>query len=168
MAGQCWQAEEQQEEKNYPFLTKKSLNKTSFIYPPAAMRIQRMLSQPTFCREERLKSKKIIDRLFSEGNSFNATPFRIVWEETSLLTDYPIQAGFTVSSRSFSKATDRNRIKRLIREAYRMHKTILFAVLLEKKKQVALMFVYAEKKILPYPHISEKMLLSLKQLAGKL
>jgi ribonuclease P protein component len=68
----------------------------------------------------------------------------------------PVQAGFSASSRSFTKATDRNRIKRLSREAYRLQKHRLYQALASNSKQLAVFFIYTDKKIQPFDRIQHK------------
>ncbi len=81
----------------------------------------------TYNKHEKLKSKKLIDKLFTKGQSVSAYPFRMVYMETSPDdTDTPIQTGVSVSKKYFKKAVDRIRIKRLMREAYRLNKTTYF------------------------------------------
>jgi ribonuclease P protein component len=68
-------------------------------------------------RQERLKSRKSIDALFQKGKRVSAGDFRFIF----LFRSSPgIQVGVGTSSRNFKRAVDRNRIKRLIREAYRL------------------------------------------------
>lgn len=79
-------------------------------------------------KHARLKSSKVIDQLFMDGKSFTVFPFRVIYKFTKLpVTTYAfqLQAGFSVSKRHFKKAVDRNRIKRLMREAYRLQKNEL-------------------------------------------
>lgn len=81
----------------------------------------------TYNKHEKLKSKKLIDKLFTEGQSVSAYPFRMVYMETSPDdADTPIKTGVSVSKKHFKKAVDRIRIKRLMREAYRLNKTTYF------------------------------------------
>ena len=61
--------------------------------------------------------------------------------------DEPLQAGFTVSSRLFKKATNRNRIKRLLREAYRLQKQELAQTLQTQNKSVTLFFLYQHREL---------------------
>ena len=77
----------------------------------------------TFPKEEHLCRKKLIDELFGkQGSSFGAYPLRIVWLPGPGPTAAPPQVLISVSKRSFKRAFDRNRLKRLIREAYRLNK----------------------------------------------
>ena len=105
-------------------------------------------------KDDRLKSRKAIDLLFAKGKSFSNFPFRICWQ---LLDDeVGIKAGFTASSKNFKKATDRNRIKRLIREAYRLQKNNLQEMLTLKNKAVHVFFIYTGKEVPEYEFIFEK------------
>ncbi|HEX8356772.1 MAG TPA: ribonuclease P protein component, partial [Segetibacter sp.] len=70
-----------------------------------------MVKQNTFSKNERLKSRKLISHLFSEGKSFSAYPLKVLYDMSSE-SSFAFQAGVTVSSRSFKKAVERNRVKR--------------------------------------------------------
>lgn len=79
----------------------------------------------TYSKKEKLKSKKLIGHLFSEGQSVSSFPLRMVYLST-VLDDSQVKVGVSVSKRHFKKAVDRNRIKRLMREAYRLNKGVIF------------------------------------------
>jgi ribonuclease P protein component len=97
----------------------------------------------TFHKSERLCSKKLIARLFVKGNrGFSRFPFRFSWVETPLDSPYPAQVLFVVSKRNFPHATDRNRVKRQMRELYRHAKPKLYEVLKLQGKQIALSIAY--------------------------
>ena len=98
----------------------------------------------SFKKEERLCSKKVIDTLFSRGDSFLSFPLKVVYLETQLPTKHLVQAAFTVGKRNFKLAVRRNHIKRKIREAYRLNKHILYKALGEK--QLAVFFVFVGKE----------------------
>lgn len=93
-----------------------------------------------FKKEERLRSKKIITRLFSEGTSFLTYPVKTIFLSAALPTSLPAQAAFAVSKKKFKHAVQRNRIKRLMREAYRLNKKELYQ--LAGDNQYAIFFIF--------------------------
>lgn len=109
----------------------------------------------TFSKDEKLKSRKAIEQLFATGRSFSNFPFKVVWKVTEN-TVKGSQAGFTVSSKQFKKAVDRNRIKRLIREAYRLQKHELQQQLKSNNKSLAVFFIYVGNELPDYTFIFEK------------
>jgi len=80
----------------------------------------------TYPQKEKLKSKKLIDQLFTEGQSVSAFPLRLVYLCTTFDDDVVLKTGVSVSKRHFKTAVDRNYIKRLLREAYRLNKATYF------------------------------------------
>ena len=80
----------------------------------------------TYSKIEKLKSKILIDKLFLEGKSIAAFPLRLVFLETEFEESVIAKCGVSVSKRHFKNAVDRNRVKRLIREAYRLNKNTFF------------------------------------------
>jgi ribonuclease P protein component len=105
-------------------------------------------------KEDRLKSRKLIEALFKTGHSFSHFPFRVLWLPQN--HQATLQAGVGVSSRFFKKATDRNRIKRLMRESYRLQKNILQTYLSEEKRSLSVFILYTGKEIPPYELVYEK------------
>ena len=73
----------------------------------------------TFKKEERLCNKRLIDGLYHNGSSFLCYPFKATWCLSDLPAPFPAQVLFAVSKKRFKRAVDRNRVKRLMREAYR-------------------------------------------------
>lgn len=118
----------------------------------------------TLGKEERLKSRKIIEQLFKEGKSFSIFPFRVVWKYQLHPTTSVLQAGFTASSRNFKKAVDRNRIKRLMKEGYRLQKNTLQQLVEAKEKQLAVFFIYVGKEIPAQILVTDKVNQILKRL----
>ena len=104
-------------------------------------------------KEEKLKSKKTIDSLFSEGKSVSKYPLRLVFVETDFEENIPLKMGVSVSKKNFKKAVDRNYFKRVLRECYRLNKHLLATNL---QKKYALMFFYQTKDRLTYQEINQK------------
>ena len=120
----------------------------------------------TLGKNERLKSRKLIGHLFKEGNSFSIAPLRVLYSLAGETTS-PLQAGFSVSSKKFKKAVDRNRIKRLLREAYRQQKHPLKIQLEENNKQLAVFFIYTGREIPEHAFIYEKMGIAIQMIVRK-
>jgi len=118
----------------------------------------------TFSKEERICGKITIDELVAKGKSFNSFPFRIVWLEVKE-SKMAVRVVISVPKRIFKRAVDRNRLKRLTREGYRMNKEILSESL--KSKKVNVLFVYTAKTILEGNEMQEKMVEALTLLAKK-
>lgn len=109
----------------------------------------------TFKQDDKLKSRKLIEQLFKEGKSFSSFPMRVLWKYNEA-SKMPLQTGFAVSSKYFKKAVDRNRIKRLMREAYRLQKNDLQNHLKLQEKKMVLFVIYVGNELPAYPLIFEK------------
>ena len=119
----------------------------------------------TFKKEERLHEKKIINELFEKGRSFYLNPFKVIYIDLNIDCKFPAKSMITVSSRNFKKAVDRNRIKRLIREAYRKNKNILYDSLEAYSKNLAFVILYTGKLMPSYKDTESKIILILQRLA---
>jgi ribonuclease P protein component len=111
----------------------------------------------TFKKQERVTNKTIIKQLFSKGNSFNNFPIRLVWIEQDADGHFPVEVLISVPKRAFPHATDRNQVRRRIREAYRLHKYILFEDLKEKvpNKKYSFCLLYNAPEIQEYAPIEQ-------------
>lgn len=108
----------------------------------------------TYPKQEKLKSRTLIDLLFSEGKSVTKYPLRLVYVQISELEDSNVKLGVSVSKKHFKKAVDRNYYKRVLREAYRLNKSILIDAI--ENKNYAFMFLYQTKDRLTYKEINER------------
>ncbi|NHM02779.1 ribonuclease P protein component [Flavobacterium difficile] len=110
--------------------------------------------QFSYSKNEKLKSHKTIDRLFSEGKSVSKYPLRLVYvENTDENNSEKLKMGVSVSKKYFKKAVDRNYFKRVLRECYRLNQHLLKDNL---QKNYAIMFFYQTKEKLSYQEIEEK------------
>ncbi|OFX58597.1 MAG: ribonuclease P protein component [Bacteroidetes bacterium GWB2_41_8] len=121
----------------------------------------------TLHKEERLCSQKLIEDLFTSGESFLSYPLKVVFLKTEQPQPYPVLAAFTVSKRNFKRAVKRNLLKRRIREAYRLHKPEFYTEITAKELHLAIMFVYIGKDITEYAQIEKSMISAFKKVLAK-
>lgn len=107
----------------------------------------------SYPKEEKLKSKKIIESLFAQGKSVGKYPLRLVYIQQEFEDEVPLKMGVSVSKKYFKKAVDRNYFKRVLRECYRLNKHLLIDNLEQK---YCFMFFYQSKDRLNYNEINEK------------
>lgn len=108
----------------------------------------------TFRKEEKLCSLKLMGDIFLSGSSFLCYPLRVVWKKQDTLpSESPAQVAFSVPKRQFKHAVDRNRLKRLLRESYRLQKSELYETLMQTNTRIALSIIYIAKEELPYAKI---------------
>lgn len=101
----------------------------------------------TFPKKEKLKSKKLFDRLFAEGKAIKAHNVKLFYLRTELPVAVPFQVGVTVPKKNFRSAVKRNRIKRLLREGYRLNKHAIFN---NSEDSFAFLFLYLGKEMPDY------------------
>lgn len=109
-----------------------------------------------FYKHERLCSRKQIDLLFTKnmGASAAAFPIKVVFMETQEAMVTPLQVMFVVPKRNFKHAHDRNKLKRRMREAYRLNKQAIYDVLNPGGKKIIIAFIYTAKQQQNYPEIA--------------
>jgi ribonuclease P protein component len=110
-----------------------------------------MAKRLTLGKKERLKSRKAIETLFSRGKTIKLLPYRVLF----LFAEKGLQFGVGVSAKSFKKAPDRNRIKRLTREAWRLQKIPLQELLQSQNKGMNIFLMYASQEPASYPTVRD-------------
>lgn len=109
----------------------------------------------TFQKEERLCSRQLIERLYNEGHRLMAFPFSVQW----MVVDNPslCQVMIVAPKRKFRHAVDRNRVRRLTRECYRLRKDTLYSFLQDHGLHIVFSMVYIHNEILSYEQLGHKM-----------
>ena len=123
----------------------------------------RLAKEFSYNKKEKLKSKRQLDQLFQSGKSFAVFPVKIFYAFAEEQVNV-IKTGVGVSSRHFKSAVHRNRIKRLLREAYRTEKQPLHAYLNNNRKQLVLFLLFIDKELPQYVLLKEKMKLCIQRL----
>ncbi len=108
----------------------------------------------TFTKKEKLKSKKLFEELFEEGKSIREHPIKLLYLKTEYLENTPIKVGFAVPKKRFGSAVKRNKIKRLMREAYRLNKHLVFNNI---EGKFAFLFLYIGKDVPSLSHMERSM-----------
>ncbi len=109
-------------------------------------------------KNERLHHKKIFDKIFKGGRSAAVFPLRAIWIETDEESQSaPLLFGCSIPKKKIPGAVKRNNLKRRIKEAYRLNKKDIIEYLFEKNVQIAIVFIYLDKKEADYQTIETKL-----------
>jgi ribonuclease P protein component len=111
----------------------------------------------TFSKEERLTGKTSIDQLFNEGKSISLFPFRVFYR----IVDTPPAARLliTIPKKKVKHAVDRNRLRRLVREAYRLNRTEFITALETQSVHLHFALIFTGDKIdLTYKEVEGKII----------
>jgi ribonuclease P protein component len=106
----------------------------------------------TLGKDEKLKSRKLIEHLFGEGKRVKSFPLQLIYLQISHDSDFPVKVGFSVPKRVVKLAVDRNRIKRLMREVYRKNKYLISENI---KEPYIFMLIYTAKEESKYSDLEE-------------
>lgn len=108
-----------------------------------------------FPKSERLKSRKEIGTLFKSGSSIGVYPLRAVWKVGQDIEKMgALQVAVSVPKKKFRRAVDRNRLRRQVRESYRLRRGQLNMQVIPP---VSLMILYTGVEALPYTMIDAAM-----------
>lgn len=122
----------------------------------------------SFGKHEKLCSKKDIQTVFDKGEKFVSYPFFFAFyvsSDSSALP--PVRVMVSVSKKKFKKAVQRNRIKRLCREAYRLNKAVLLENIKGLQGQVHLTINYIATSEMPFSEIQKGLQKALNQLSDE-
>lgn len=128
--------------------------------------IRNMRKRYGLSKAQRLKSRKSIDALFEKGKGFSVFPIRVVYAVVE--GEVGVKVGVSASKRNFKKAVHRNRIKRLLREAYRLQQEEFVTTVTASGKSLALFFNYTDKILPTFDTIAAAMAKCLVRLQQKL
>ncbi|MEM8897801.1 MAG: ribonuclease P protein component [Bacteroidota bacterium] len=120
----------------------------------------------TLSRVERLRKKKAFSYLFSSGKHARAGFIKIIYttQLPESLQTSPLMAGFSVPKRRFKKASDRNLLKRRLREVHRQNKLLLLSDLKRKEENLVILYIYQGKHIASYHEIESLVIKSMRNL----
>jgi ribonuclease P protein component len=126
----------------------------------------------TYQKKDKLKSRKQMQFLFSKGTAINMHPIRLLYtiekEEAGIFTNGLLQAGVGAPSRQFRKAVKRNKVKRLLREGYRLEKPNFTNSINLTNTRLNLFFLYVDANVQTQQEIQATIKLLLQKLADKL
>ncbi len=123
----------------------------------------------TFTKEERLRSRLLIGRIFADGSSFFLFPLAIHYLELPAgILPFPAQMTISVAKKRFKRAVDRNLLKRRLRELYRLNKANFYNDLNNCNKQVVFLVSYSAKEIMTSEQLASKLVPALDRLVKEL
>lgn len=105
------------------------------------------VARATFPKHEHLRGRLRIQEVIASGRTVRDHPFKLVGKLMELPTTAPAQVAFAIPKRYMRLAVDRNRARRLMREAYRLNKARYHEQLAASGKQCAWLFVYQSKEV---------------------
>lgn len=121
-----------------------------------------------FAKKERITGEKRIEALFTEGRSFMSYPFRIVYLETVQNGTMPLSVLISIPKRRIKSAVDRNRMKRLTREAYRLNKYLMIDGEQPVKRHLDVAFICVLDKPCDYAVVEKGMRKALRELSSRI
>jgi len=117
-----------------------------------------------FDKTEHLKSKKSIENLISNGRSFTFFPIKAKWIVLSSNSQTSVKCAFSVPKRNFKKAVERNYIKRIMRESYRLNKNEVLTFFKNNNVQLNLLLTFIGNQKPNFNEIEQKIIITLQHL----
>ncbi|MFX0556081.1 ribonuclease P protein component [Maribacter sp. CXY002] len=113
----------------------------------------------SFGKKEKLKSQTQISKLFAKGNSISVYPLKLIYLKNDD-QEVKIKTAVAVAKKNFKSAVKRNRIKRLLRETYRLNKALVFN---NTQGKFTFLFLYLGKEMPTFENLASKMPLLLRK-----
>lgn len=123
---------------------------------------------PSFSAHERIKSRKLLELLYEKGDQINLFPYRLKFLRVDFEKGSQVQIVISVPKRNVKKAVRRNRLRRQIKEAYRLNKEDLLSQFTREEKGLALFLVYGGKDEHTYAELEQKLIELLKKLQKRI
>lgn len=111
------------------------------------------MKQFTLPKSERLYLRESIGELFANGKTFTVFPYRVVYHIVAADAPNPPATCSIMAvapKKRFKHAVDRNHVKRLTREAYRLQKLPLIAALDERNLKLEVAFIYIDQRFISF------------------
>lgn len=121
----------------------------------------------SYSEREKLKSEKLLDAIFAGKKTFAQFPVRVFWDFPVEKLDFALKAGVGCSKKNFKRAVHRNRIKRLLREAWRLHKQPLLDFLQENNLQMTVFLHFSDSKLPQWADVEAKTVILIEKLIQK-
>ena len=131
------------------------------FHPVMTLEKQRFL----FPKQERLCSRKTIETIFESGKAINESPLRFLWVEASAEEKILLKIAISVPKRIFKRAVDRNKIKRQIREAYRLNKYKVLTMIENSGRKFSGIIIYTGREHLTRQEMEAKIIVTLQRFA---
>ena len=117
-----------------------------------------------YSKKDKLKSKKLIEQLFNDGKAVTVYPLRLVYLKTEFEDNSTLKTGVSVSKRLHKTAVARNRIKRILREVYRLNKPLYIN---NSSSSFAFMILYLSKDGTTFDKLNDSMKLLFQKFIDK-
>lgn len=122
----------------------------------------------SFSRNDRLAGKKNIEHLFTSGQRLSIGTLRFLWIANSAGDKAGVKIAISVSKKLHKKAVDRNKIRRRIREAYRIRKKEILEAAIAMHSEIHIMIIYYSTEIMSYDVIAEWIKTAMQRIQEKL
>ena len=120
------------------------------------------MSKYTFKKSERLRNSKQVEKLFVSGQSFIVFPFQVFWDKNDLGSC--LQMAISIPKKKLTRAVDRNRMKRLVRESFRLRKVEWTEANHQESNHFQILLVFLDKQVLTFNELDDKISVILKRL----